>query len=332
MGTYVARRLLWLPFILLIVTFITFVLGRYGPGDPVEVLMGQHSNPETVQRIREQRGLNDNIMVQYGRYVRQVFPVKLKSSTPFIRLGSDFGESFKYRGRSVGELLKNRMRVSVQLNVAAMIIWVGLGIPIGLFAAMKQGTAWDTGAVMATLVGQSIPIFLTAPVLLLVFALKLDILPTHGWGEGWVGGFFNTRIVLPAVAVGIPGIAIMARLTRASTLEVMGQDYIRTARAKGLSEGVVQRRHVLRNSLIPVVTTVGFMLAGLAFTSFIVERFFGIPGVGNLFIEAIFSRDYPIINAVVIIGTIFFVGANLLVDLIYPYLDPRIRLGGGEVA
>jgi len=331
-GTYVARRILWLPIILLIVTFITFVLGRYGPGDPVEVLMGQHSNPETVQRIREQRGLNDNIMVQYGRYVRDVFPVKPKSSVPFIRFGSDFGESFKYRGRSVGELLKNRMRVSVQLNVAAMIIWVGLGIPIGLFAAMKQGTAWDTGAVMATLAGQSIPIFLTAPVLLLVFALKLDILPTHGWGEGWVGGFFNTRIVLPAVAVGIPGIAIMARLTRASTLEVMGQDYIRTARAKGLSEAVVQRRHVLRNSLIPVVTTVGFMLAGLAFTSFIVERFFGIPGVGNLFIEAIFARDYPIINAVVIIGTIFFVGANLLVDLIYPYLDPRIRLGGGEVA
>ena len=327
MGTYVVRRLLWLPVILLIVTFITFVLGRYGPGDPVEILMGQHSNPEVVQRIREQRGLNDNIMLQYGRYVRDVFPVKLKSSAPYIRLGSDFGESFKYRGRSVGELLKNRIRVSVQLNVAAMIIWVGLGVPIGLFAAMKQGTMWDTGAVMATLVGQSIPVFLTAPALLLIFALKLDILPTHGWG-----GFFDTRIILPALAMGIPGIAIMARLTRASTLEVLGQDYIRTARAKGLPESVVQRRHVLRNALIPVVTTVGFILAGLAFTSFIVERFFGIPGVGLLLIEAIFSRDYPIINAVVIIGTTMFVLANLLVDLIYPFLDPRIRLGGGEVA
>ena len=314
MGTYVARRLLWLPFILLIVTFITFVLGRYGPGDPVEILMGQHSNPEVVQRIREQRGLNDNIFIQYGRYIRDVSH-------------GDFGESFKYRGRSVNELLKKKMWVSAQLNIAALIIWVGLGVPIGLFAAMRQGTIWDTGAVMATLVGQSIPVFLTAPTLLLVFALKLDILPTHGWG-----GFFDTRIILPALAMGIPGIAIMARLTRASTLEVLGQDYIRTARAKGLPESVVQRRHVLRNALIPVVTTVGFILAGLAFTSFIVERFFGIPGVGLLLIEAIFARDYPIINAVVIIGTTMFVLANLLVDLIYPFLDPRIRLGGGEIA
>ena len=314
MGTYVARRLLWLPFILLIVTFITFLLGRYGPGDPVEILMGQHSNPEVVQRIREQRGLNDNIFVQYGRYIGNVSR-------------GDFGESFKYRGRSVGELLKKKMWVSAQLNIAALIIWVGVGVPLGLFAATRQGTAWDTGAVMAALAGQSIPVFLTAPALLLIFALKLDILPTHGWG-----GFFDTRIVLPAVAMGIPGIAILARLTRASTLEVLGQDYIRTARAKGLSEAVVQRRHVLRNSLIPVVTTVGFILAGLAFTSFIVERFFGIPGVGNLLIEAIFARDYPIINAVVIIGTTMFVLANLLVDLVYPFLDPRIRLGGGEVA
>lgn len=314
MGTYVARRLLWLPFILLIVTFITFVLGRYGPGDPVEILMGQHNNPEVVQRIREQSGLNDNIFRQYGRYIWNVSH-------------GDFGESFKYRGRSVSELLRKKMWVSAQLNLAALIIWVGVGVPVGLFAAMKQGTMWDTAAVMATLVGQSIPVFLTAPTLLLVFALKLDVLPTHGWG-----GFFDTRIVLPAMAMGIPGIAIIARLTRASTLEVLGQDYIRTARAKGLPESVVQRRHILRNAMIPVVTTVGFILAGLAFTSFIVERFFGIPGVGNLLIEAIFARDYPIINAVVIIGTTMFVLANLLVDLIYPFLDPRIRMGGSQVA
>ena len=315
MGAYVARRLfLWLPFILLIVTFITFVLARYGPGDPVEILMGQYSNPEAVQRIREQRGLNDNIFIQYGRYIGNVSH-------------GDFGESFKYRGRTVGELLKRKMWVSAQLSFAAMIISVGLGVSVGLFAAMKQGTVWDTVAVMATLVGQSIPIFLLAPALLLVFALKLDIMPTHGWG-----GFFDTRIILPAIAMGIPGIASIARLTRTSALEVLGQDYIRTARAKGLPEGTVRRRHILRNAMLPVVTTVGFILAGLASTSFIVERFFGIPGVGNLFIEAIFARDYPIINGVVIIGTTMFVMAMLLVDLIYPILDPRIRLGGGEVA
>lgn len=310
MGAYVAKRLLWLPIILLIVSFITFALGRFGPGDPVEVLMGQYADEKVVERIREQRGFNDNIFIQYGRYLKNVTQ-------------GDFGESFKYRGRTVSELLKKKMWVSAQLNLAALFLSVGVGVPLGLFAALRQGTFWDTSTVALTLLGQSIPVFLTAPVVLLIFALKLDILPTHGWG-----GFFDTRIILPAIVMGVPGIAIITRLTRASTLEVIGQDYIRTARAKGLSEFMVQRRHVLRNALIPVITMLGFSLAGIAFTSFIVERFFGIPGVGNLFIESIFSRDYPIINAVIIIGTSLFVIANLIVDLLYPLLDPRIRLGG----
>ncbi len=314
MGTYIVRRLAWLPAILLIVSFITFILGRFGPGDPVQVLMGQHSDPRVVERIRDQRGLNDNIFVQYSRYVKNVAQ-------------GDFGESFKYRGRTVGELLKKKMWISAQLNIAALILSVGIGIPVGLFAAMRQGTLWDTSSVFATLLGQSIPVFLTAPVLLLVFALKLDILPTHGWD-----GFFSTTTVLPAIAMGVPGIAIITRLTRASTLEVINQDYVRTARAKGLTEGLVRRRHILRNAMIPVVTSLGFSLAGIAFTSFIVERFFGIPGIGNLFIESIFARDFPIINAVIIIGTTLFVMANLLVDLIYPVLDPRIRLGGSYAA
>ena len=314
MGTYIIRRLAWLPVILVIISFITFALGRFGPGDPVEILMGQYNDEKVIERIREQRGLNDNIFVQYGRYVKNV-------------TRGDFGESFKYRGRTVAELLKKKMWVSAQLNMAALFLSVSIGIPLGLFAALKQGTLWDTSTVAFTLLGQSIPVFLTAPVLLLVFALKLDILPTHGWG-----GFFDTRIILPAVAMGVPGIAIITRLTRASTMEVISQDYVRTARAKGLPESVVQRRHILRNAMIPVITMLGFSLAGLAFTSFIVERFFGIPGVGNLFIEAIFARDYPIINAVIIIGTTFFVAANLIVDLIYPWLDPRIRLGGAYAA
>ena len=276
----------------------------------MEVLMGQYADEKVVERIREQRGFNDNIFVQYGNYLKNV-------------TRGDFGESFKYRGRTVSELLKKKMWVSAQLNLAALFLSVGVGVPLGLFAALRQGPPWDTWTIACTLLGQSIPVFLTAPVVLLVFSLKLDILPTHGWG-----GFFDTRIILPAVVMGVPGIAIIARLTRASTLEVIGQDYIRTARAKGLSEFVVQRRHVIRNALIPVVTMLGFSLAGIAFTSFIVERFFGIPGIGNLFIESIFSRDYPIINAVIIIGTSMFVIANLIIDLLYPFLDPRIRLGG----
>ena len=313
MGTYVIRRLAWLPMILLIISFITFVMGRFGPGDPIEIRAGQYNNEESIERIREQRGLNDNIFVQYGRYLKNV-------------TRGDFGDSIALPGRTVGELLKKKMWVSAQLNIAALLLSVSIGIPLGLFAALRQGTFWDTSTVAFTLLGQSIPVFLTAPLLLLVFASWLDILPTHDWG-----GLFSTHTILPAIVMGVPGIAIITRLTRASTLEVISQDYIRTARSKGLSETTVQRRHVLRNAMIPVITMLGFSLAGIAFTSFIVERYFGIPGIGDLFISSIFARDYPIINAIVIIGTTMFVLANLIVDLIYPWLDPRIRLGGAHV-
>ena len=314
MGTYIARRLLWTPVLLLMVSFITFALGQFGPGDPVEILLGQYSDPETVQRIREQRGLDDNVAVQYTRYIFNVFQ-------------GDFGESFQYRGRSVSEILVKRVPVSAQLNLAALIISLGLGIPIGLFSALRQGTFWDTSSVAATLLAQSLPVFLTAPVMLIVFALWLDILPTHGWG-----GFFDTRMIMPALVIGIPGVAIITRLTRASTLDVLHQDYVRTARAKGLPERTITYRHILRNALIPVVTTLGFSMAGLASGSFIVELYFGIPGVGLLAIESLFARDYPIIMAIVLLGTTLFVLANLLVDLAYPFLDPRIRVGGGYVA
>ena len=313
MGTYIARRLIWTPILLLIVTFITFALGRFGPGDPVEILMGQYSNPEVVERIREQKGLDDNIMVQYGRYLSDM-----------SRL--DFGESFKFR-QPVGELLGKRMLVSAKLASAALIISISLGIPAGVFAALKQGTWWDTATVVVTLVGQSMPVFLTAPVMLIIFALKLHILPTHG-----LDGFFSTTIIMPALVMGIPGVAILARLTRASTLDVVDQDYVRTARAKGLAEMTVRRRHILRNALIPVITTLGFSLAGLASGAVIVETFFGIPGVGSLAIDSLFSRDYPVIMALTLLGTTFFVLANLLIDLTYPFLDPRIRLGGDYVA
>ena len=311
MVPYILRRLLWLPAILLIVSFVTFVMGRYGPGDPVQVLMGTKYDPAAAERLREQLGLNDNILVQYGRYIGKV-------------VRGDFGESYKYRGRTVAELLRAKMWVSAQLNIAALALSVGLGVPIGLFAALRQGSWWDTAAVAMTLLWQSVPVFLTAPLLLIIFALELDILPTHGFG-----GLLDARIILPAFAMGIPGVAIFARLTRASALEVISQDYVRTARAKGLPERAVRYRHILRNALIPVVTSLGFALAGLAFTSFVVERFFGIPGVGNLLIEAVFARDFPVVNGVVLVGTTLFIMANLVVDLIYPALDPRIRLEAG---
>ena len=315
MGTYAARRLLWLPFLLIIVTFITFTLLRLGPGDPVQVWLGQHQNDEVRERIRQQLGLDDPLVVQYVRYVEGVV----------TRL--DFGESFRYRGKSVGELLATKIPVSLQLNLAAIIITLGVGIPVGLFAALRQGSGWDNVVVAIALAFQSLPVFITAPVLLLVFALHLDLLPTSGWD-----GFFSPKIIMPAVVMGVPGIAIVVRLVRASVLDVLGQDYIRTARAKGLNERAVRWRHILRNAMIPVATSFGFTIAGLAGGTFIVEIYFGIPGVGLFAIESLFQRDYPVLMAFAIISTTLFMLANLIVDLTYPLLDPRIRLGAGNVA
>ena len=314
MRSYAVRRLIWLPFLLLIVTFITFALLRLGPGDPVQVWLGQHQNDEVRERIRHQLGLDDPLVVQYVRYVEGVV----------TRL--DFGESFRYRGKPVGELLAAKIPVSLQLNLAAIIITLGVGIPVGLYAALKQGTGVDNVVVAIALALQSLPVFITAPILLLVFALKLDLLPTNGFE-----GFFSPHIVMPAVVMGVPGIAIVVRLVRASVLDVLGQDYIRTARAKGLPEIIVRRRHILRNAMIPLATSFGFTIAGLAGGTFIVEIYFGIPGVGLFAIESLFQRDYPVIMAFAIISTSLFVLANLIVDLMYPLLDPRIRLGAGNV-
>ena len=307
MWVYILRRLLWTPFLLLAVSFITFALGRFGPGDPLQVLMGQYNNPEAVERIRHQQGLDKPFMVQYGIYIKNAFQ-------------GDLGESYQYRGRDVGELIGKRMLVSAQLSIAAMIISLGLGIPLGFFVALKQGTWMDTATVSVALLFMSVPVFLTAPGLLIVFSLWLGILPTHGWG-----GFFDTQIIMPALVMGVPGIALLTRLTRASTLEVLSQDYVRTARAKGLREFVIRYRHVLRNALIPISTIVGLSLASLMTGSIIIERFFGIPGAGGLAVESFFARDYPIIMAFALVLSVGLVLANLIVDIGYRFIDPRIR-------
>lgn len=314
MGVYAIRRLLWLPFLVIIVTFITFAMLRLGPGDPVQIWLGQHQNDEVRERIRAKLGLDDPLFIQYARYMEGVI----------TRL--DFGESFKFRGKSVREVIGTRILVSMQLNLAAVIITLGIGIPVGLLAALRQGTGWDNLIVAIALAFQSLPVFITAPVMLLVFALHLDVLPTSGWD-----GFFSPKIIMPAIVMGVPGIAIVVRLVRASVLDVLGQEYVRTARAKGLPELTVRYRHILRNALIPVTTSFGFILAGLAGGTFIVEIYFGIPGVGRLSLEALNARDYPVLMGFAIIATTFFVLANLIVDLMYPWLDPRIRLGAGHV-
>lgn len=216
---YIARRLLWTPVLLVSASLFVFVLGRFGPGDPVEVALGQHYTPEAASRLREQRGLDDPVAVQYGRYV-------------WNAAHGDFGTSYRYQGKSVSSLLGPKLWVSAQLFLAGMLITVSIGVPIGFYAALRQGSWIDPAVVGAALVLYALPIFIVAPVLIMVFALWLGFVPTSGWG-----GFFDKRMILPAVTIGVPGIAVFARLMRASTLDVLGQDFIRTARPRGCERG-----------------------------------------------------------------------------------------------
>ena len=286
---------------------MVFSLFRLVPGDPVTVMLGARYTEERAERLRETFGLNRHIVVQYADYMAGVFR-------------GDFGESFRFRGRAVNELLWAKIKVSAQLNIAALAIVIGLGLPLGFYIAHRQGSWQDPLAVASAVMLMSIPIMVTAPFMLWAFCLKLHWVPCSGWG-----GFFDSRIVIPAIVMGVPGIAGMARLMRASTLDVMHQDFIRTARAKGLDETTIDRRHVFKNAMIPIVTVLSFTMAGLLGGSVIAERIMGIPGVGRLVVDSLFDRDYPVVMAVSMLGTFVFVLAILAADIAYAYVDPRIR-------
>jgi peptide/nickel transport system permease protein len=269
--------------------------------------MGNKYNEKAADRLREELGLNRPFFVQYGDYMFGFFR-------------GDFGESLRFIGQPVRDLIVPKMWVSAQLSIAAMIISLGVGLPLGFFIAHKQGSWQDPTAVTIALVLMSIPIMVTVPGLLWVGCLQTDLIPCSGWG-----GFFDARIIVPAITMGVPGIAGLTRLMRASTLDVMGQDFIRTAHSKGLGPVKVDTRHVLRNAMIPIVTILAFSLAGLIGGAFITETIMGIPGIGRFAVESIFNRDYPVIMAITLVGATAFVLANLLADLAYAYIDPRIR-------
>ncbi len=307
MTAYIIRRLLWLPVILMAVAFITLLLGLYGPGDPAQVLLGQRSNPDVVARVRALWGLDQPFHVQYGKYLWNLVHL-------------DFGESLRYRGDSIAGLIFPKIWVSVQLALVAIALSLGVGIPIGILAAFKRMTWIDTAAIGFTLLGISIPVFVLGPVLQLLFVRTLHLLPTSGWE-----GIWSVKILMPAFVLGFGAIAGIARQTRVSVLSVMDQEYVRVAQSKGLRGRTIMFRHILKNALIPIFTLVGFMLADLPAGALITEMIFGIPGIGPFAFDAIFSRDYPVIMATTLVVACSYVVMNLLVDIGYTFLDPRIR-------
>ncbi len=305
---YIFKRIIWMPVLLLMVSLIVFFLGVYGPGDPIEVQLGNNYDEESADRIREKMGLNDPVFVQWFNYVRNAAV-------------GDFGESYVFKNREVSELLIPKLIVSAKLNIISFFIAIIIGTPLGFYAAVNNGNFKDPIVVIFSLVFYAMPVFFTAPFLILIFALQLDLVPAAGWG-----GVFDKRIILPALTIGVPGAAVFVRLIRSSMIEVLDTDYVKLARAKGVSESKVLWKHAFRNGMLPVVTIMGFSLAGLFGGSLIVEILYGIPGVGRISLDSVYSRDYPVIMAIVLLGSSALVVANLIIDFLYTLVDPRIEL------
>jgi ABC-type dipeptide/oligopeptide/nickel transport system permease component len=312
---YVLRRLLFLPITLLIVSFAAFYITRWGPGDPITVAAGAGlRDPDAIARVQEKYGLDKPIYQQYGIWLKDVV------------LHGDFGPSYRYRDRTIGELIGPKIWVSMRLGLYAFIITFAVGIPVGIFAALKQGTAWDPLAIGSFLLFQSIPVLVMVPMLVLLFAAKLHWLPSGGFN-----GLFSLSMVIPTIALSLPGIAGVARLARATMIGTMQEDFVRTARAKGLPESTIVFGHVARNSLVPVMTTViGLSLVGLIEGAIITETLLGIPGIGKFVFDSVNGRDYNVILAIVLLITTAFVLANLLVDIALVIIDPRVRATGAQ--
>ncbi|MBI2887796.1 MAG: ABC transporter permease [Chloroflexi bacterium] len=344
MLAYIIRRLVWTPFVLIAVSFITFTVGHYGPGDPVQVLMGQKNDPEIVDRVRRERGLDRPFWEQYVGYVigapkeqpagmsavEYVFHFAFSERHPDRQgvIRGDFGESYKFLGQKVSDLIFSRVWVSVQLGSVALGVGVIIGMMLGLAAALNQGRWFDPVIVSGGLFLSSLPVFIVQPLLAFLLSRQLHLLPSSGWDSGVLGlGIFSPKIIMPALILSLGPIGGITRLMRSSTLEVVNQDYVRTARSKGLGERAVRINHIGRNAVLPIFTVVGLSLASLVEGGFISETLFGIPGIGRLAVESFFARDYPVIMAMTLLVAASYIIVNLLIDIGYTFLDPRITLG-----
>lgn len=312
MFTFIVRRLIQTIPVLIGVTILTFSLMHLIPGDPAQILAGESASPQQIEQMRERLGLNDPIPVQYFTYLGNA-------------LQGDLGDSIR-SGRAVTEEISSRFWVTVELAIYSTILSVFIGLIAGIISATKRYTLSDTLIMIVALFGLSMPNFWLGLMLIQWFAIGMDIGPINtGWfsASGW--GSWQ-QVVLPVVTLGTAGAAIVARMTRSSMLEVIDQDYIRTARAKGVKQRVVIYRHALKNALIPVVTVVGLQFGALLGGAVLTETVFAINGLGRLIIDAIRARDFPVVQGTVLVFSLLFVLVNLLVDIAYRLLNKRIDL------
>jgi len=309
---YLLHRILALIPVVLLVSATVFSLIHLTPGDPAVIMAGESQDPEVVAGIRRELGLDQPIPVQYGVWLGHA-------------LRGDLGRSIRTR-QPVLEAILERLKPTLLLSAMAMALSLAISFPAGALSALRPDSREDMAGTVLTLLGVSMPNFLLALVLIFVFAVTLRWLPTSGYldpFEEFVPGIRS--LVLPAITLGTAMAAVVTRMVRSSLLEVLEQDYVRTARSKGLRERTVVVRHALKNALIPVVTIVGLQTGNLIGGAVITEYVFGIPGVGRLVVDSIFSKDYPMVQGVVLLTALTFVTVNLLVDVLYGYLDPRIR-------
>ena len=308
MFSYLAQRLAGAVLVVFGVISIVFLLIHLIPGDPIEIMLGEAASSTDWEALRVALGLDQPVLLQFTHYLHGL-------------LQFDLGASLQSR-RPVTDLLQERLPATLLLAGVTLAVTLALALPLGMLAAVRRGSAWDGGAMAFSMLGVSIPNFWLGPLLILVFSLWLGWFPVSG-REG-VGS-----VVLPAVTLGTGLAAVLSRMVRSSMLEVLGEDYIRTARAKGLPPQRVILHHGLRNALLPVITLLGLQLGALLAGAVITETVFSWPGIGLLTIEAIQSRDYPVVQACVLLISVGYVLVNLLTDIVYAWADPRIRLGGG---
>lgn len=307
MALFIVKRILLFIPTLLGITLITFILMQTMPGDPVENMVGERATPETIARIRTELGVDRSRTIQYFLYLNRL-------------AHGELGRSI-FTNRKISDDLFQKFPNTVKLAVAAMLFASILGIGMGVLSAAKRGTVWDRLVTLMTIGGISIPIFWLGLALMLVFAFYLRWLPPSGMGTGSLA-----YIILPAATLGTFSLSYIARVTRSSMLESLSQPYVATARAKGLPESVVVLKHALKNCLIPVVTLIGLDLGSYLNGAVLTETIFGWDGLGRYALDGIVKRDYPVIMGVVLFGALVFVTMNLLVDISYHFLDPRVRV------